>query len=140
MLQNTKTFSWLFCSPGRAVNSQQLGIDHLLLLACTMWEKLAGEEFATEMANQLGQWPAVNPKPLLLLEKLFFLNPSITSFQRSRDAPSGCAAATLPGHLFPVARNLLGKQLGWFPDAGLKKKKIISLRERARCQNLALAV
>lgn len=30
------------------------------------------------------------------------------------------------GTLFPVTRNLLGKQLGWFPDAGLKKKKIKS--------------
>ena len=36
VLQNTKIFSWLFCGPGRAVNSQQLGIDRLLLLACAI--------------------------------------------------------------------------------------------------------
>lgn len=28
VLQNTKSFSLLFFSPGRAVNAQQLGIDH----------------------------------------------------------------------------------------------------------------
>lgn len=36
------------------------------------------------------------------------------------------------GTLFPVARSLLGKQLGWFPDAGLKKSNNHFLeRERA---------
>lgn len=32
VLQNAKSFSWLFFSPGRAVNSQQLGIDHWAFL------------------------------------------------------------------------------------------------------------
>lgn len=44
------------------------------------------------------------------------------------------------GTLFAVTRNLLGKQLGQFPDAGLKKKKNFLERERACCQNLASAV
>lgn len=33
------------------------------------------------------------------------------------------------GTLFAVTRNLLGKQLGQFPDAGLKKKKNFLERE-----------
>lgn len=32
VLQNTKSFSWLLFSPGRAVNSQQLGISHWVSL------------------------------------------------------------------------------------------------------------
>lgn len=44
------------------------------------------------------------------------------------------------GALFPIARSLLGKQLGWFPDAGLKKSNDRFLeREREHCQNLPLA-
>lgn len=31
--------------------------------------------------------------------------------------------------IFPITRNLLGKQMGWFSGAGLIKNKGISLRE-----------
>lgn len=56
VLQNTKTFSWLFCSPDRAVNSQQLGSDHLLRLPFTILREAGRERvFAVEMAQWLGQ-------------------------------------------------------------------------------------
>lgn len=40
------------------------------------------------------------------------------------------------GTLFPVARSLLGKQLGWFPDAGLKKNNNNFLERESTAKTL----
>jgi len=76
------------------------------------------------MAEQLGRRLAgckSQTSPAACSWKNCFLK----SFRHLLPKELGCCAGTL----CPITGNLLGKLLGWFPDAGIKKK--INFLERA---------